>query len=339
MLSSCDFQLNNPHGIYYSGQTISGTIVLKIPSSMDIESINIRFLGEARVTWEETQNYEKDGEIGSLKVDFHAMETFVDNSILVRGPGQLSEGTYDYAINILLLHNCPSSCEGKFGYIRYTLSLIIDEGQSSNKKFKKIVTVFLAKDLNVNPAYKVPIQAEETTSLGCCLCTNEKITYILRIPFGAYVVGQILRYSLLIENQSLTDINGYVVQFNELMIFEARLPHRRKQETKSILVHQIYENKCLRLSNKEFRGEIILPSLIPDTDGSGIIQIQHSLDFVFETDDSNVNKTISVPIVIGTEAIRESLMPTDDRFTSTETPIPYIPGNMNEPPAYGDICT
>lgn len=36
MPSTCEFQLNNPNAVYYSGETVSGTIILKTTSAKEV---------------------------------------------------------------------------------------------------------------------------------------------------------------------------------------------------------------------------------------------------------------------------------------------------------------
>ncbi|XP_075145124.1 arrestin domain-containing protein 17-like [Haematobia irritans] len=350
MPSTCKFQLNSPNGVYYSGQTVSGNVILNTESVKDIRNIRIRFLGESKVSWSETERRRRsDGHYHSHTVYYRANEVYVDNATLVRGAGKLPKGTYTFSFNIFLPLACPTSCEGRYGHTRYALWLIIDRPLRFDNEFSKPLTVLRTADLNLNPAFKVPVQAEEIASLGCWPCSSGKITYILRVPFGAYAAGQTLRYSLLIQNQSMSDISGFEVEFNELVTFTAHTPRHKTRETNTTLAHQVREEQCLRLSNRQIDGELVLPSLPPDTEGMGIIRVQHTLDFELEVDGCHTNKTISVPIFIGTIPIRESLMSvpsmnlpesSDNGYTNIMPTAPLLPqadDNMDKPPSYGDL--
>ncbi|XP_013118359.2 arrestin domain-containing protein 17 [Stomoxys calcitrans] len=349
MPSKCEFHLNSPNGVYYSGQCVSGTIVLKTESEKDIRSIRIRFLGESKVRWEERESYRSNGKTRHRTVYFRANEVYIDNTTMARGAGKMPRGTYTFSFNIILPMACPTSCEGKYGHTRYALWLIVDRPLRFDNEFSKPLTVLRTVDLNLNPAYKVPVQAEEMRSLGCWPCSSGKITYILRVPFGAYAPGQTLRYSLLIQNQSMADISGYEVEFNEVVTFTAHTPRHKTRRTDNTLAQQSHEDKCLRLSNREFQGELVLPSLPPDTEGGGIIQVRHSLDFELEVDGCHTNKNISIPIFVGTVPIRESLMnmpvagpsePVDNRFMDILPSAPLLPpnkDNSDKPPSYADF--
>lgn len=177
------------------------------------------------------------------------------------------------------------------------------------------------------------------STLCCWPCRSGKISCTLRVPFGAYAPGQTLRYSLLIENQSMTDMSGYTVEFMEHITFTAHSPRRKTRETHTTLAKQKHpDDKCRRLANRQFDGELVLPALPPDTEDQGIIRVRHSLNIEFSLEGCHNDKDISVPLVIGTIPIRESLEginvhppiePTAPMLSDTD--------NKDDPPSYGDL--
>lgn len=51
---------------YHPGQIVSGECVIELKESLKFRSVNIEFIGEARTTWDEMENYtttHKDEEI------------------------------------------------------------------------------------------------------------------------------------------------------------------------------------------------------------------------------------------------------------------------------------
>ncbi|XP_013118360.2 arrestin domain-containing protein 17 [Stomoxys calcitrans] len=348
MPSSCEFELNNPIAVYYSGETITGNVVLQTTSEKNIRSIRIRFLGEAKVSWQESERHKNsDGEYETRTVNFRGNEVYIDNSTMVRGAGKLPPGTYTFPFNITLPLSCPTSCEGKYGHIRYALWLIVERPHAFDNEFNRPLTVLRTADLNLDPEHKLPIQVEEMDSIGCWPCNSGNVSYIVRVPFGAYAPGQTLRYSLLIQNQSMSDISGYEVEFNENITFTAQLPRRKTRDTSSTLASQVHEDKCLRLSNREFHGELVLPSLPPDTEDDGIIDVSHTLEFELEVDGCHSNKSVSIPIYIGTVPITESLVaeqtatvPLGTRYGNITPSAPLLLDSDEEsdkPPAYADF--
>ncbi|XP_005176207.1 arrestin domain-containing protein 17 [Musca domestica] len=340
MPSTCEFHLNSPNAVYYSGQVVCGSIVLKTTSDKDVRNVRIRFVGEAKVSWTETERHRRsDGHHESRTVYFRANEVYIDNSTQVRGEGVLPKGTHTYTFNIPLPLSCPTSCEGKYGHIRYALWLIVERPFRFDNEFSKPLTVIRTVDLNLNPVYRIPLEAEKTSAIGCWPCSGGDINYTLKVPFGAYAPGQTLRYTILIQNQSMTDISGYSLEFNEHITFTAHTPRHKTREKDTTLATQEHSDKCLRLTNRQFEGELILPSLPPDTEDNCIIRVRHRLEFEMYVDGCHANKTISVPIFIGTVPLRES-MTNDSSFTEVAPSAPLLPSDENTsdlPPSYGDF--
>lgn len=113
-------------------------------------------MGEAKVSWTETERHRRsDGHHESRTVYFRANEVYIDNSTQVRGEGVLPKGTHTYTFNIPLPLSCPTSCEGKYGHIRYALWLIVERPFRFDNEFSKPLTVIRTVDLNLNPVYRV----------------------------------------------------------------------------------------------------------------------------------------------------------------------------------------
>lgn len=118
--------------------------------------VRIRFLGEAKVHWEEQESYRNhEGKRRSRTVDYRGNEEYVNNTTRVHGEGVLQPGTYNWNFNIALPASCPTSCEGKYGKIRYELRLTIDRPFRFDNEFHKPLTILRMVDLNMNPAYRV----------------------------------------------------------------------------------------------------------------------------------------------------------------------------------------
>lgn len=205
------------------------------------------------------------------------------------------------------------------------------------------------------------MQDEEISAIGCWPCRSGNINYSLRVPFGGYVSGQSLPYSLHIQNHSMTDIKGYIIEFIEYVTYYADRPEENDNEDSEVIVTEEYTDKCLRLSNRQFDGEIEIPSLPSDTSGRGIIHIEHGLRIEILLGACHSNKSISLPIVLGNVPIRESLEPrrmpspmpfssmlmeSSDDESDTELPAPSAPlvtsssdeeTETDMPPAYEDL--
>ncbi|XP_065354354.1 arrestin domain-containing protein 3-like [Calliphora vicina] len=342
MPSTCEFQLNNPNAVYNSGDIISGAIVLNTNSPKVIRDIRIIFRGEGKVSWTETERRRKsDGTYTNHTVKYKANELYIDNSTTVLGEGTLPAGTHTYTFQILVPLRCPTSCEARYGHIRYELMLKLNRPFRFDNEFSKPLTVLKLLDLNLNPAFRIPIESEDVFSSCCWSCSNGTVNTTLTIPFGGYAIGQSIKYSLYIQNQSMNDIEGYTIEFNRKIIFTARTPRHKVREEKTTLHNKSYGVRCLRLTTRIFDGNFLIVSTPPTTEGEGIISVRYSLKVIISSSDNS----ISVPIVIGTVPLRESMetaVPSqNDRLVTVAPTAPELrlvdQSGSDLPPSYQEL--
>lgn len=70
---------------------------------------------------------------------------------------ELPEGRHTFPISFILPKDLPTSFEGRWGYVRYTVKVIIDRPWRFDHQFKFAITVLSVYDLNLYPALKVTI--------------------------------------------------------------------------------------------------------------------------------------------------------------------------------------
>lgn len=72
-------------------------------------------------------------------------------------------GIHVYNLTLRIPPDCPSSCQGPYGYISYNISVTLDKPWTFDEVFRKPIIVYQALDLNYNPEYRVRLSAK----LGC----------------------------------------------------------------------------------------------------------------------------------------------------------------------------
>lgn len=154
-------------------------------------------------------------------------------------------------------------------------------------------------------------------TLCCWPCQSGTILISLILPFGAYTPGQLIRYSLHIQNNSMSDIEGYRLELYKEIIFTAISPQVRQRSTKDIINKVSSLETCLKLSNRVIEGFIYTPDTPSTTKDYDDIFIKYNLKLTLHLSGCSRNPVLSVPIIIGTIPLRESL--NDDRITSTLT--------------------
>ncbi|XP_061393221.1 arrestin domain-containing protein 3-like [Musca vetustissima] len=343
MPSVCTFSLDHSNAVYYSGQTINGTISLKTTTEKQIRNARIVFLGEGKVKWEEsTTTTDSNGNSTTSTTYYRSHEVYINNETIVRGEGVLPVGVHTYTFTIVLPLECPTSCEGRYGHIRYGISLILNRILRFDNTYYIPLTVLKTVDLNLNPVFKVPLLGENYASLGCWPCSSGKLFYSLQIPFAAYTPGQTVKFSLHLQNQSMTDTEGYYMDFIQKITFTAHSPSRSHRYERRTLVKRNYSEVCRRLTNRVFSGEFSIPSVPPTTEPSNIIYVEYKLKVTIMMSGCNRSKDISVPIFIGNVPIRESLQNFAEQIEHQNPTAPEMPTSNGKtdsemPPNYSDL--
>ncbi|XP_037825333.1 arrestin domain-containing protein 17-like isoform X3 [Lucilia sericata] len=197
----------------------------------------------------------------------------IDNITTVHGEGTLQPGTYTYQFEIQLPLECPTACEGRFGHIRYILALMLRRPSRFDNTFSKPLTVIKSQDLNLNPAFRTPVTSEDIYNSISWFCLGGKITATLSIPFGGYAIGQRIKFTLQIHNQSMNDLYGYTIEFTRNMRFTAHSPHLRSRDDITILYKKTYDNICKTSTTRIFNGDFQIVSTPPSTENTGILRL------------------------------------------------------------------
>ena len=104
--------------------------------------MRLLFEGAAKVHWTETERRKNsDGSHTDHTVHFRADKLYVYENIKLAGEGTLPPGTYRYDIRIRLPVECPTSCEGRYGHVRYELKLKLDRPFRFDNVFTQPLTV------------------------------------------------------------------------------------------------------------------------------------------------------------------------------------------------------
>uniref|UniRef100_A0A1I8N780 Arrestin_C domain-containing protein n=1 Tax=Musca domestica TaxID=7370 RepID=A0A1I8N780_MUSDO len=246
---TCEFQLNNQRATYFTGKTFAGSIILTTTSDKDIRNIRIRFLGKAKVYWNNTRLYGRfiSSIIASENYAYKCEETYVHQQVIARGKGTLLTG-------------CHS-----------------------------------------------PVSAEESYYPTCFTLASGKISFEFTLPFRGFASGQILPYSLQISNQSMIDISGYKLELVEAITYIAKHPYYKERKKRWVLAKAVFMDPCLRLTNRQFNRSLQLPSIAPSCRNQCIIQWQHLLELKIIAGGCFGNKSVAIPIVIGSVPLIESV--------------------------------
>ena len=152
----------------------------------------------------------------------------------------------------------------------------------------------------------MPISFEDI-SQSCWPCSSGRILCTLRIPFGAYIPGQNINYTLIINNLSNANTNGYSCEFIRKINFTATSPDRKQCHQQDVLVTNCIDEQCFRLTHRVLKGDFTIPSTPPTSFVKSIVSMDYSLKVTIDVNDCHTNCVLHIPITIGTRPIRENL--------------------------------
>ena len=70
----------------------------------------------------------------------------------------LPAGEHSFSFSMMLPNHLPSSFEGQYGYVRYTVKATLNRPWKFDHEVKAAYTVLLHLDLNVDPLNRVSIE-------------------------------------------------------------------------------------------------------------------------------------------------------------------------------------
>lgn len=123
--------------------------------------IIVRFLGEANTSWDQTEKVrDSDGKERDETVSLHGHEEYFSNSFYLLGAKNGAEivlpaGEHSYPFTCALPATLPSSFEGEWGHVRYTIKVTLDRPWKFDQDVKMAFTVLSPLDLNQNAHVKV----------------------------------------------------------------------------------------------------------------------------------------------------------------------------------------
>lgn len=150
MSATCDIDFeNNARKIVYAGQLLRGTVRLNLLKKTDVLSVYIRINGKAYARWSHG------------KTTIVSEENYLDERIYLVGSNEakcnisLEAGMHENTFEFMLPSDVPSSYEGEFGHIKYTIRVVMDFPRWIDKVFKEKFTLIKALNLNDFPSLRV----------------------------------------------------------------------------------------------------------------------------------------------------------------------------------------
>ncbi|XP_035235728.1 arrestin domain-containing protein 1a [Anguilla anguilla] len=312
-----DITLTNNKVVYNPGESISGTVKIKLAKSLQCQAIKVSCQGSCGVS-------------NKLNDDVWTVEEQYFNSTLsVADKGTVPPGDHSFPFQFLIPDTAPTSYEGPYGKITYRVKAFIDTPRFS-KDYKVQKAFFLLKPLNLN---EVPdIEKANVTTV------SKEFTYLL-IKSGAltlkaktdqrgYVPGQVIKLSTDVHNKSDKKTSCIL----------ASLVQKVTYKTKSVAcdfrtIAEVEGAGVKGGKRAEWKEQIIVPSL-PQSGLAGCSLI--SIDYFLKVSLKSPDVLVILPIFIGNVPFDPTIPRTPSRTPSRPTPpstAPRVPPRPSPRPS------
>ncbi|XP_053969273.1 arrestin domain-containing protein 17 [Anastrepha ludens] len=299
---------NNPQGVYYAGQELSGIVDLSVDATKRIKAIHITVSGYAKIRWIK-KGYPRDSERAMCRAyrSYLSSRSYVLGSCANSSCMDWSAGDYSYTFHVILPENLPTSFDGKYGQIHYEIITTIDRPARYPKVFKLPFTVIQPLDLNVDTIYRVPLEILDRKRFWSFCCPTGPLTVKFSTPYCGYAPGQKIHFVLYINNESSIDITDCEVKLKQEVSYESHDPQHEYRYDKHLIARKQFGN-VLRWSRKVYRGFLSLPSIPPSSLKIACpINITYLIKVIIKPTDFHWKMKLKIPLTIGSIPIIDSM--------------------------------
>ncbi|XP_077296197.1 arrestin domain-containing protein 3 [Arctopsyche grandis] len=325
-LKECVITLDNNWNTYYPGQTVNGKADFTFDKPKKVRGISVKFKGVAEVKWTTTESIRgTDGKSKNMSIDNTGSEEYFSISYYLLGNKsgndiEIPEGTHSYPFTCVLPPTLPSSFEGEFGFVRYTVKVTLDRPWKFDQETKMAFTVTSHLDLNSLPEYRNPIHMQMEKSFCCCWCKTGPLSVDVRLPVTGYCSGQTIPLDVNCENNSGVGVQDIIIQLIKFVTFRCTSPI---SGTKRVVV-VISEHKLGSIDGHEAKNiqKILeIPPLPPSNlVNCGLIDLEYKIHVDCVVSGMHMNLEDVALITLGTVPLVGFQPPPPDGQTTNSLP-------------------
>lgn len=306
-IQEASITLDNPHNSYVPGQVVNGRIQYVFDSPKKVRGIYVVFKGEANTFWTETETeHSSDGNSDrQVENPYTANEEYFNVNYYIIGSKngneiELPAGTHGYDFTCSLPPSLPSSFEGKYGYVRYTIKVTLDRPMKFDQDTKMAFTVVHPFDLNNDPECRKPITMQLEKTFGCCCCLSAPMSVDVQVPFSGFCAGQAIPIQVEIENKSNVQLQLLKVALRKVITYRATTPRALTKKEKDIVV-QVQQGPVPTGQTRSWTLNLEIPSIPPSNlVNCGIIDLDYDIKVECQVSGIHLNFSDRKYVKIGT---------------------------------------
>ncbi|XP_050091145.1 arrestin domain-containing protein 17-like [Anopheles aquasalis] len=287
----------NSQDVFFAGQKLSGTVDLTPSKPKKVKGVQLKITGVGCVRWTETYGT-------GTTIPFSGREDYLTHTVdFLRSetdePIDLPAQRHLYRFSLLLPDTLPTSFEGDYGYIRYTVRLVLQRPWKFDLTYKIAFTVVNQLNLNtLDPPLNVAVVQEQIKHFNCGPCRSDPLTINVLLPMTGYVPGQFILTTVDISNRSNKCIAEVKLKLRRQVLYRSKCPHEQTKVVRCTLA----KFQCSGVDSKSSAGyerRFLVPPE-PPTRSDTIIRLEYYVEVVAKVLGMASSPRVRIPITIGT---------------------------------------
>ncbi|XP_013417446.1 arrestin domain-containing protein 3 [Lingula anatina] len=335
--------LPNQYAVYHAGEVVQGHVLVELNEPMKMRGVRIELKGFAYVHWTEQHTTHTGKSSHTTTRHYSATENYFHHIITLFGKGPndrgddptLPAGSHTFPFSFQLPHGLPSSFEGDWGHVRYSMLGTIDKPWKFDHHTKRAFTVLSVLDLNTRPDAAMGMEGQNSKTLCCLCCASGPITAKISIPKKGYVPGETIHVTAEVNNHSSRKMDRVMFVLRQSIAFHATT--KTRYSSKNVL--NIVKGEVAPGDSEAWRNETIIIPPIPPSElvGCRIIDIQYYMCIVVDPSGPAFDLEVPLEILVGTVPLRTTYPQYGfganyNTVYSSNQPPPPLPVQPSAPP-------
>ncbi|EDV48176.1 arrestin domain-containing protein 17 [Drosophila erecta] len=296
----------NEHGTYFTGQVITGKVIVNLNKTKKLRGIKLQISGYAQAQW----RYRRHGKAVAIqnpkklsKHQYSGREDYIASTTYLMGSERgsnfsMDAGTYTYTFACPIPSHCPSSFEGAYGHIRYLAKVTFLKPGASNRTHNVGFTVLKLLDLNQETKMlREPASNEAVEHF--CLMHTKPVQLKVTLQQQGYVPGQFMLIHAQVRNDSSSDCRKLLIMLYLRATYTADTPSLRTTSEKIMLV----KRECGPVAHhgqRTYTETLRIPATAPTCEHlSKVVRVSYEVRVVAVMNWLMANPRVMIPVTIG----------------------------------------
>lgn len=334
MSTSCEIRFDeNPYGVYFPGQNLSGSVELRLAEVTKVKGVALQINGAAEVKWTESTGAGKN----RRTIHYSGRQDYMHSTTYLAGSREgnsieLLPGIHTYRFSCMLPPNLVTSVEAKHGHVRYTVKVVLERSWKIDQSYKVAFTVLRHVDLNLeNYEVRLPMQMDKAKTFCCGPCKSAPMYISAQVPISGYVPGQTVVVKIEVNNESNKTMEEISTKLLQVVSFISQRPYTKIREIPTILA----EVRCAGIgkhSKVSYEQQLQIPPMPPSSRSCQVLTINYYVEVEGKVPGPVINPKVRIPITMGTIPLSLDGRPTFESPINV-APIVEQPTTSAEPSA------